>query len=122
MDVFMKIKNFIFIKFVLSFILLVGIQESNVARAEALTVPSGGLSISALGVQDYDGLGLAIVKFSEASAPTNCGYGNFYINLTTNGGKSMLSTLLYVQGSGKKINTVGYYISSGICYLNIIQF
>lgn len=94
--------------------IIAGVLLGTATQAEAVT--ENNKNISYLGVQD----GNIYVAFVE-SLSTTCAFNNLYVSNSTDKGKAIYATLLSACMAGKLITRIDYTVTSGTCYIDLVQ-
>lgn len=73
-------------------------------------------TVQFVGVQGNSGY----VSFTTPMT-AGCAYDNVYFDITTDAGKAELSVILTARASNRPLGRVDYTVSSGLCYVAIVQ-
>jgi len=88
-----------------------------VAPTVARAITDENLRIKNVGVQENTGY----VRF-ETPTSVACAYGVVYFDLGTDGGRSILATVMSAHLAGKPLSRIDYALVGGNCNASLVEF
>lgn len=101
----------------LKLLLVAAIAACTFAPTFAHAITDENLRIKNVGVQENTGY----VRF-ETPTSTTCAYGVVYFDLSTDGGRSILATVMSAHVAGKPLSRIDYVLAAGNCNASLVEF
>ncbi|WP_334186005.1 hypothetical protein [Novosphingobium sp.] len=88
-----------------------------IAPTVAQAITDVNLRIKNVGVQENTGY----VRFETPTSAT-CAYGVVYFDLSTDGGRSILASVMSAHLAGKSLSRIDYALVGGNCNASLVEF